>query len=432
MRTQRGASPLSSLQWAILGLLFFSTVINYVDRQTTSVLKTTLCDALQLSSSDYGSITAAFMVSYAVAGLVMGIWIDRVGVRWGLGLAVLAWSLLAMAHAGAQGVWSLIVLRVLMAFGEGANWPAGGKAIARWLPADRSAFAMGVFDGGSAMGAVLAPPVVVGLAAWLGWRGAFIGAGLLGFVWLAGWFWVYYDPTCHPWLSAEQRQAQQDRAESIKRLGFWPAMRFLLRLRAMWGLIVVRLLATPVWWFYVFWLPAYLQDHLHFQPKDVAFFAWIPYLVTDVGKIVGGLLSDRLLSAGVSPSVARKSTMFVGALCMAAGMFVPLYPTPALTILLVSLATLGWGFWSCNTLALHSDSFPSHLMGTAIGLTGMLAALSSAGCTKAAGMLVDTHGYSAPFVAAGVLPLLAFVVLVFGVGRVHLARETPPSKEQSS
>ncbi len=426
MHFKSGGSRMSGLQWGILALLFLSTVVNYVDRQTTSVLKTTLCEALNLSNSDYGSITSAFMFSYAIAGLVMGIWVDRVGVRWGLGLAVLAWSVLAMAHAAAVGVWSLIILRVLMAFGEGANWPAGGKAIARWLPPDRSALAMGIFDGGSALGAVLAPPLVGALAIWLGWRGAFIGTGLIGFFWLIAWFWIYYDPTCHPRLSAEQRQeyASRQRSESSKRTGFWTAAGFLFRQRAMWGLIVMRLLATPVWWFYVFWLPAYLTDHLKFDLKEVALFAWIPYLTTDFGKVIGGIVSDRMLGAGISASVSRKSVMFVGALCMSAGVLIPLYPTPVMTLLLASIATLGWGFWSCNTLALHSDSFPSHLMGTAIGLTGMLAAMTSGVSSKIVGMMIDKYGYTAPFLAAGVLPLLAFVVLVFGVGRVRMAEQT--------
>lgn len=426
MLPSRGGSRMSGLQWTILGLLFLSTVVNYVDRQTTSVLKTTLCDALQLTNSDYGSITSAFMFSYAIAGLVMGIWVDRVGVRWGLGMAVLAWSLLAMGHAAAQGVWSLIVLRVLMAFGEGANWPAGGKAIARWLPPDRSALAMGIFDGGSALGAVVAPPLISVLAIHTGWRGAFIGTGLLGIVWLAAWFWVYYDPTRHPRLSPDERAAyaSRQRSESSKRTGFWIATGFLLRQRAMWGLIVVRLLATPVWWFYVFWLPAYLTDYLKFGLKELGLFGWIPYLTTDVGKVVGGIVSDRMLRMGISPSVARKSVMFSGAVCMSAGALIPAFPTPATTLLLASIVTLGWGFWSCNTLALHSDSFPSHLMGTAIGLTGMLAAMTSGVSSKIVGVMVDKYGYTSPFVAAGFLPLLAFLVLVFGVGRVRMAEDT--------
>jgi sugar phosphate permease len=308
---KRGTSPLTTLQWAVLGLLFLSTVVNYLDRQALSVLKESLHEDLGLTNTDYGYVTGVFMVTYSVAQVGLGIWIDRVGVRWGLGLSVLVWSLAAMLHALVRGPWSLGAMRVLMALGEGANWPAGGKAVGRWLP-------------------------------------------------------------------------------------------------------------------------PYLQRHLGFTLGDVACFAWIPYLTADAGKILGGLASDRLLRGGASPSVARKGVMLLGAACMTAGMFVAQSHDATTAVALASTATFGFGFWSSNTLALHADCFPSQLLASAIGLTGMTAALGGAAFTSSVGLIVDRFGYDYAFLAAGLAPLLACVVLVFGVGRVPQVPTAATPEEKSS
>ncbi len=412
-------SAVSTLQWAVLALLFFSTVVNYLDRQTLSVLKETLNTGLGLTNVQYGYITGLFMVVYSIAGVGVGMWIDRVGVRWGLGLSVLLWSAASIFQGFVRGPVSLGLARGLMAVGEGANWPAGGKAVARWLPPERRAFAMGVFDGGSAVGAILAPPLVGGLTLYIGWRATFVAIGLLGIVWLVAWIWIYDDPSRHRWLSSRDRDdfVAKRQSEATKGMSMSQGAGLLLRMRSLWGLAGVRFIATPVWWFYVFWLPAYLQRSLGFTLADVACFAWIPYLTADAGKLLGGWASDRLLQRGASPSVARKSVMIVGAVCMAMGMFVTRASGPGMAMTLASTATLGFGFWSSNTLALHADCFPSRLMASALGLTGMAAALGGAAFTSVVGLTVDWLGYGYLFLIAGLAPLLASVILVFGVGR---------------
>lgn len=426
MLGNRGTSPLSRLQWGILALLFFSTVINYIDRQTLSVLKQTLEVDLGLRSTDYGNVTALFMFIYSVAGLALGLWIDRIGVRWGLGLGVLVWSIAAMLHGAISGFWSLCVYRSLMALGEGVNWPAGGKAVARWLPPDRRAFAMGLFDGGSAIGAVLAPPLVGTLTTWFGWRATFVVTGFTGIVWLIVWYWLYDDPTRHRWLTQAQRDAHQSeqQGEAVGRTSFWASTRMLIELRTLWGLIVVRFLATPVWWFYVFWLPGYLQAARGFTLIDLARWAWIPYLTCDAGKLVGGLASDGMLRRGFGSSTSRKAVMIGGALFMAFGLFVTHAPGAAGSVALVSVATFGFGCWSANTLALHADCFPSRLMGTALGLTGLSAALGGSAFTWLAGRIVERAGYGYVFLVAGIAPLLASAVLVFGVNRADEPNES--------
>jgi MFS transporter, ACS family, hexuronate transporter len=414
---------LERLRWLILGLLFLSTVINYVDRQALSVLLPTLRGELGLSSAEYGTITTLFLAAYTVAQLGAGVVIDRVGTRRGFAWAIVVWSIAAVAHAFARGPVSLSIFRFALGIGEAGNWPAGGKAVAQWFPQQRRAFGMAVFDGGSAVGAIIAPPLVAALALHFGWRSAFIFTGLLGFAWLALWLWVYGSPENHKWLSNEDREiaAKEGGVAGSQSRSFGASLRDIIGMRQLWGLMVTRMVATPVWWFYVFWLPDYLGKGRGFSLKEIGMFGWIPYLTVDIGKMVGGATSDRLLGRGFSATFARKSVMVAGALAMMGGVQVVGADSPAAAIVWVSVATFGFGMWSANILALHADIFPSHAMASAIGLTGMAASLGGAGFTYAVGQVVDRAGYAPVFWAAGVAALVACLALFFWVGRVEKA-----------
>lgn len=413
--------PLEALRWLILGLLFLSTVINYVDRQALSVLSKTLRDELHLTSDDYGTVTAVFLVAQTVGWIVAGMLIDKLGTRLGLFLMVLVWSVAALMHSCVAGVVGLCVARGVLGFAEAGNWPAGGKAIASWFPRRRRAFAMAVFDGGSAVGAVLAPLLVSGLALYFGWRAAFIVTGLLGLFWLIGWMVVYHSPERHPWLTPEDRTAilsETGSGRSSNSLG--AAMRQIIGFGKLWGLMATRMIATPVWWFYIFWLPDYLSQGRGFSLKELGLYGWIPYLTVDLGKVAGGAASDALLGRGRSATLARKSVMVCGALVMMAGLKVPGAPTAATAIAWVSVATFGFGMWSANILALHADMFPARVMGSAIGLTGMAASLGGAIFSFAIGKLVGRAGYAPAFWVVGLLSLVACLALFFWVGRVEM------------
>lgn len=412
---------LERLRWCILGLLFFSTVINYVDRQALSVLLPILRGELGLSSADYGTITTVFMLAYAMAQIPSGMWLDKVGTRIGFTAFVGFWSVAAILHAFTRGALSLGVFRCLLGFSEAGNWPAGGKTVALWFPRQRRAFAMAIFDGGSAVGAILAPPVVAFLALKFGWRAAFIVTGALGLIWLAAWWWIYHEPASHPWLSPEERDQVMRESGGARpaAASFVSAWRKIIRLRALWGLFVTRLVATPVWWFYVFWLPDYLSKGRGFSLQEIGFFAWIPYLTVDLGKMVGGALSDRLIARGRGTTVARKSVMVAGALAMMGGLCIVSAPNAAAAIAWASLATFGFGMWSANILALHADAFTPETMGTALGVTGTGASIGGALFTFVVGQMVDKSGYAPVFWAVGSLALLACLILLFGVGRVE-------------
>ncbi|MDX2153742.1 MAG: MFS transporter [Bryobacteraceae bacterium] len=407
--------PLPTLRWLILALLCLSTVINYVDRQTLAVVLPSLRQDLGLSSVDYGTITTLFLIAYTLAQVASGVFIDRIGTRKGFAWFVGVWSLAAVAHAFATGPWSLGALRFLLGLGESGNWPAGGKAIAEWFPKSRRAFAMGVFDGGSAIGAILAPPIVAGLALAFGWRSAFVVTGLAGFVWLAAWWWIYHRPAEHPWL--QEKLDTEPEARSAR-----PSLRSLLGERKLWGLMLTRMVATPVWWFYVFWLPDYLNKEHGFTLKEIGLFGWIPFLTVDLGKLIGGGVSDRLLQRGYSATLARKSVMFAGALAMSGGLRVVGADSAASAIAWVSLATFGFGLWSANILALHADLFPRSAMATAIGWTGTAASGGGALFTYVVGWLVQGSGYESVFWIVGTLALFACLSLLFVIGRVEAVR----------
>jgi ACS family hexuronate transporter-like MFS transporter len=284
---------------------------------------------------------------------------------------------------------------------------------------------MAMFDGGSAVGAVLAPPLVALLALKFGWRASFVVTGVLGFLWLIGWLWIYHAPHQHPWLS------ETDRADVARDVGmaapkppiFGAALRRIIGERQLWGLMTTRLIATPVWWFYVFWLPDYLSKGRGFSLQEIGFYGWIPYLTVDLGKVLGGATSDGLLARGHSATMARKTVMLLGALAMLSGIQVVNASSAVSAIAWVCTATFGFGMWSANILALHADIFPAETMGTAMGSTLMAASLGGAGFTFAVGQVVDRLGYQPVFWTVGLLPLTACVALIFWVGRVERIRD---------
>lgn len=414
---------LSRVRWIILALLFLSTVINYIDRMALAVVLPNLRSDLGIGSAEYGAIMTLFLVAYTVAQLFAGVIIDRVGTRIGFAVAIVAWSAASIGHALAQGALSLGILRFLLGLSEAGNWPAGAKAIAEWIPKSRRAFAMGLFDGGSAVGAIVAPPLVAVLAIHMGWRMSFVITGVLGFFWLAAWLWFYRGPREHAWLNdAEREQVAADCGMADKKPAFGQAFRAIIGVRQLWGLMATRMLATPVWWFYVFWLPDYLSKSRGLSLKEIGMFGWIPFLTVDLGKMLGGAASDRLLARGVSATWARKSVMCCGALAMLGGIQVVGAETAAGAIAWVCLATFGFGMWSANILALHADLFPSQVMATAIGLTGMAASMGGALFTFVTGLVVDRAGYDPVFLAAGSAAVVACLALFFGVGKVEQRR----------
>jgi len=402
------------LRWWIVWTLFGSTVINYINRQTLSVLAPVLTHELHLNHIQYSHIVSSFQIAYALTWLVGGILIDELGTRMGLALAVIWWSISSMLTAFANSVFSFEILRFLLGMGEGCNWPGATKVVAEWFPARERGLAVAIFDSGSSVGSVLATPIVALVTATLGWRYAFAVSGALGFGWLAVWLAIYHPLNSHHRVTNEERQlieAGRDIAATSPRSG---AGRYfsLLKDRNVWGIVLGRSFSDPIWWFYVFWLPQYLSDARGFSLKEIGAFAWIPFLTSYVGNFTAGFASGSFIKRGVPVISARKLVCILSAIPMLAGIPVTLVSTAHWALVLISLATWGYASWSTMSLTFPSDLFPQDVVASVTGLAGLSAGVMGTMFTLAAGLIVDRLSYFPVFIAAGVIPLIATAAVV--------------------
>jgi MFS transporter, ACS family, hexuronate transporter len=397
------------LRWWIVWTLFGSTVINYINRQTLSVLAPVLTHELHLNHVQYSHIVSSFQIAYAMSWLVGGILLDELGTRVGLALAVIWWSISSTLTAFAHSVFSFEILRFLLGMGEGFSWPGATKVVAEWFPARERALAVAIFDSGSSVGSVLAPPIIAVVTARFGWRFAFVASGVLGFLWLAVWLFVYYPLHRHPQVTTEERQLIERGRDTASSSSSSGAGRYLnlLKDRNVWGLLVSRSLADPIWWFYVFWLPQYLSDARGYSLKDIGAFAWIPFLASDMGNFTAGFASGFFIKRGMAVIRARKLVCVLSTVPMLAAIPVTVVSHAHWALALISLATWGYASWATMALTLPSDLFPQDVVASVTGLAGLSAGLLGALFTLAAGVIVDRSSYLPVFVAAGVIPVLA-------------------------
>jgi ACS family hexuronate transporter-like MFS transporter len=402
------------LRWWMASLLFLATVINYIDRQTLSVLAPVLRDEFGMSNTDYARIISAFMFAYLIMQAGSGRIMDWLGTRRGFALTITWWSVAAMLHATARSVFTFGLFRFLLGLGEAGNWPGGVKAISEWFPVRERAFAIGFFNSGSTLGAVIAPPLVAWLALTYGWRNAFLVTGSLGFFWLILWLIFYRLPHEHRWLREGELEHIRKGQEDAQTAEHIPWAR-LFRYKQVWGLVLGRMLSDPVWWFYVFWLPNYLKSERDFSLAMIGYFAWIPFLAADAGCLVGGAASGYLIKLGLPVLRARKAVMLVSALLMMSGIPAVLAEDANVAIALISVATFSYSMWAANILTLAADLFPQQVVASVSGLSGTGAATGGMVFTLIVGAVVDRFSYVPIFVAAGILPLVAFCFILWGV-----------------
>ncbi len=409
--TEISSSPspgakVSYLRWYICGLLFLATTINYLDRQTIAVLKPHfLQPTLHWSESDYGWIVNSFMAAYAIMMIVSGRLIDRLGTRLGFALAIAWWSVAAMAHALARSALSFGVARFFLGAGEAGNFPASIKAVAEWFPRKERALATGIFNAGTNVGAVLAPPLVIWLALKWSWREAFILTGAVGFVWLIFWLALYRVPAHHPWISVEElRHIQSDALAQGSESEAKISWRKILGYRQAWGFISAKFMTDPIWWFYIFWLPSYLKQARDFSAREIEYFAWIPFLAADAGSVAGGWLSGFLIKRGWTVNGARKTAMLICAFCMPAGIAAAFAPEAWMALALISVATSAHQGWSANVFTLASDMFPKRDVGSVVGLGGAAGAVGGMIIALTAGYFLQWfHTYVPLFIIASIM-----------------------------
>jgi MFS transporter, ACS family, aldohexuronate transporter len=399
------------IRWWIAWTLFFSTVINYINRQTFSVLSPVIVAQLHLSHEQLSRVLSAFQFSYAGMWLIGGVLLDIVGTRLGLAIAVVWWSAVSMVTGLANSVMEFGVFRFLLGIGEGVNWPGASKTVAEWFPAKERGVAVAIFDSGSSVGGAVAAVMVPWIAILLGWRYAFTVSGALGIVWLILWLKIYRPLASHPTVTQHEReliQAGQDTAAKSARqgIGRWLP---LLAEPNVWGILLGRSLTDPIWWFYVFWLPQYLSDARGFSLKQIAAFAWIPFIAADIGNFTGGLFSGFLIKRGMPVVRARKWVCVVSALPVLAGIPAATTHSPYWALGFISFAVWGYASWSTMGLTFPSDLFPQDVVASVTGLSGFGAGLAGSGFTLVVGWLIDKfHGsYYPAFFAAATMPLLA-------------------------
>jgi ACS family hexuronate transporter-like MFS transporter len=401
--------PTGRTRWWIVWTLFFSTVINYISRQTFSVLSPMIAAQLHLSHTDLAKIMGAFQISYALTWLLGGIFLDAVGTRIGLALAVIWWSVVNILTGFASSMFGFVAFRFMLGIGEGFNWPGASKAVAEWFPGEERSIAVAIFDSGSSVGGALAALAIPWIALAFGWHRAFVFSGLLGFIWLFMWLRLYHPLDQHPTVNPQEVafiRAGQDmpRKSEVQGLQRWIN---LSKDRNVWGVVLGRALTDPIWWFYVFWLPQYLSDARGFSLKRIALFAWIPFVAADLGNFTGGFISGYCIRRGISVIQARRWVCAGSCLPILAGIPAARVHNPYLALSLICVALWGYASWSTMGLTLPSDLFPQDVVATVTGLSGFAAGLAGAAFTFAVGISVDRFSYGPAFLAAGLLPLLA-------------------------
>jgi ACS family hexuronate transporter-like MFS transporter len=382
-----------SLRWVILGLLFCSTFLNYFDRQTLSVLKPILKEDLHLTDTGYGHLVTIFMVPYIVMYLLSGPLVERLGRRASMSLFVGVWSLATLMTGFTRSFYQLAACRFVMGAAEPGNFPAALRVVSTWFPANLRGFASSICTAGSALGAVFAPPLIAFIALQHGWRAAFIVPGVVGLLWVVAWWSIYREPK----LTVEEA------AKEVK-----PAWFQLWRRREVWGILLAGLVSTPVWFFYLFWLPGYLQENLGLTLQQVGWLGWIPFLAADLGGIVSGLASDRLIKAGWAPVNARLTVLGTAACLAPVGIFTMHAPHLAVALAIFSLVGLVCQTWFVNIGALITDLFPRTWVASVQGIYGAFGAIGGLAISASVGPVVDRVGYGPVFLVTGLLHVAAF------------------------
>jgi ACS family hexuronate transporter-like MFS transporter len=427
-----GNTNCSHFRWVICALLFFAAAINYIDRQVIGILKPTLQEEFVFDERAYAAIVFSFQAAYAIGLLLAGRLMDRIGVRLGFALAVIVWSLGAIAHAMADWFpWlklptisidpAAIVLlggatagfaiaRVILGLGEAGNFPASIKTVAEWFPKKERALATGIFNSGTNIGALATPLLVPWITLIWGWQWAFISTGLLGFVWVAFWFIAYRAPELHPRVSpAELAHIQSDPPESTESIT-WGR---LLPHRQTWAFALGKFFTDPIWWLYLFWVPDFLQKNHGLDLKTMGLPLVIIYLVADVGSIGGGWLSSHFLKTGWSPNASRKTALLICALAVVPIIFAAKTTNLWIAVALVSLAAAAHQGWSANLFTLTSDMFPKQAVGSVVGIGGMAGSIGGMLIALIVGEILQrTAGNYVPiFIIAGTAYLFALLVI---------------------
>ena len=423
-------------RWTICALVFFATTINYLDRAVISLLKNDLEQEFNWSETDYANIVVAFQLAYAFGMLLVGWFIDKTGTKIGYAVSLILWSVAAIGHAAVRSTLGFIVARAALGVSEAGNFPAAIKTVAEWFPKKERAFATGIFNSGANVGAILAPLTVPFIASQWGWQWAFIITGAIGLIWLIFWFWLYEVPAKQKRLSrAEFDYIHSDKDENEttplttpditaniepeKKISWF----MLLRYNQTWAFVLGKFLTDPIWWFYLFWLPAFLQAEYNVEGTGMAMPVALVYTLATLGSIGGGWLPLHFMRNNWPVFKARKTSMLIYAFCVIPVVFAQYLGSLNmwLAVFIIGLAAAAHQAWSANIFTTVSDMFPKRTVASVTGMGGMAGALGGILIAMLAGRILDYFkgidkietGYFVMFLICGSAYLIAWVLMHF-------------------
>lgn len=382
-----------TIRFRIAVLLFLATVLNYLDRQVLSITAPILRHTFGMTAIGYSRLVFAFLLAYTIGQIIAGKVLDILGTRRGLAISMLWWSTAGTLHAAARSLTELAICRFFLGIGEAGNWPGAVKTVQKWFAPKDRAFVTGFFNSGSAVGAIIAPPLVAWTIVHFSWRVAFVGVGALGFVWLIPWMLVHRSAASR----VDGTDPTQNHQCTIK----------LFRDSRLYAIVAARFFCDPVWWFYVFWLPDYLSRTRGFTMTMIGMAAWVPFLTAGIGNLVGGWISSRLVCKGTHVLTARKIILVISAAVMVSGYFTVAVRSATSAIGIVSLVTFAYSCWAANILTLPADLFAPSVVGAATGSTGTAAGVGGMLHTLAVGWMVDHWSYRPVFLLSALMPLAA-------------------------
>ncbi len=395
-------------RWTVCALLFFATTINYIDRQVLGILAPVLQKEIGWNQIDYGYIVTAFQAAYAIGLLSVGRLIDKIGTKIGYGISILVWSIAAMGHALVKTVFGFGFARFALGLGESGNFPAAIKATAEWFPKKERALATGIFNSGANIGAVVAPIVVPWLTLTWSWREAFIFTGALGFIWVVLWFWLYQLPRMQKKLTPQElAYIESDPPEPEGEKIPWLS---LLKHKQAWAFVIGKFLTDPIWWFYLYWLPLFLNQRYGLDLANLGLPLIVIYTMTSIGSIGGGWLSGVFIKRGYSVNKGRKIVMLICAILIVPIVFAAVVPE-WWAVILIGIAAAAHQGWSANLFTTASDMFPKKAVGSVVGLGGMAGAIGGMLIATAAGFILQfTGSYVILFIVCGTAYLIALLL----------------------
>ncbi len=409
------------LRWRIAILVSAAIAISYLDRQALPVAVKAISQTIPLTNEQFSELQSAFLLTYAFLYAGGGKLADSLGTRKGFMAIMIFWSLACASHALAMNFAMLAGSRLLLGAGEGGGFPAASRVVSEWFRVDQRATAMGIINGGTAVGAVIAPPMISVIIVYLNWRWVFVATSALGLLWVIWWAMAYKDPESDPSGgnsadTAVAGKSNPDRLEAPQPTTAWID---LLKIRECWGLMSAKFLSDAAWYFYLFWLPKYLYDARNFDVKAVGSFAWIPYAAAGVGCLMGGWFSSHLVRQNFSLGVARKLALGLSAAVMPLIIVVTHVPV-SWALVIFSIAYFGQQSWSTLVMVLPTDLFPQRVVGSVAGLVGFGGAMGGIVFGQAAGYLLDHgFGYETVFAMAGSLHIIAFLIILVSVPTVQ-------------